>query len=63
MSTSGIPEQVEEVLFTHRRGFLKTAGLLARRLRCRPEQAVPPTQPGPYPDRGSAETRLVDRDS
>jgi nicotinate dehydrogenase subunit B len=28
MSTSGIPGQVEEILYTHRRGFLKTAGLL-----------------------------------
>ena len=28
MNTSGIPKQVEEVLCTHRRGFLKTAGLL-----------------------------------
>ncbi|HEY2018448.1 MAG TPA: molybdopterin cofactor-binding domain-containing protein, partial [Bryobacteraceae bacterium] len=28
MSTSGIPKQVEEILCTHRRGFLKTAGLL-----------------------------------
>ncbi len=28
MNTSGIPQQIEEILFTHRRGFLKTAGLL-----------------------------------
>src|SRR5215467_12940124 len=28
MNPSGIPKQVEEVLTTHRRGFLKSAGLL-----------------------------------
>ncbi len=47
MSTSDIPKQVEEVLSTHRRGFLRTAGMLFVGF------AVPGSPaaggPGPYP--------------
>ena len=61
MSTSGIPKQVEEILSTHRRGFLKTAGLLLVGFAAPGSRAA--DAPGPLSDRRSAETRLVDRDS
>jgi nicotinate dehydrogenase subunit B len=47
MKTSGIPEQVEELLFTHRRGFLKTAGLLFIGFAVPDSRAADAT--GPYP--------------
>src|SRR5882762_9282674 len=47
MSTSSIPRQVEEVLSMHRRGFLKTAGLLFVGFAAPPAPAADP--PGPYP--------------
>lgn len=41
-----IPKHVEEILVTHRRGFLKSAGLLFVSLAARSA----PQAPGPYPD-------------
>src|SRR5271169_1019697 len=47
MNTSGIPKQVEEILSTHRRGFLKTAGLLLVGFAAPGSPAA--DGPGPYP--------------
>ncbi len=47
MNDSGIPKQVEEVLSTHRRGFLKTAGLLFVGFAAPGSSAA--DGPGPYP--------------
>ena len=56
-ASSRIPKQVEEILTTHRRGFLKSAGLLFVGLgahtagwlaEAAPQTAAP--APGPYPD-------------
>jgi len=44
----GIPRQVEELLTTHRRGFLKSAGLLLVGFAAQHSSAAEPT--GPYPD-------------
>lgn len=46
MNTAGIPQQVEEILVTHRRGFLKSAGLLFVGLAASSDAA---DGPGPYP--------------
>jgi CO/xanthine dehydrogenase Mo-binding subunit len=49
MTTStGIPQQVEELLTTHRRGFLRSAGLLMVGLAARSSPGAEPA--GPYPD-------------
>ena len=61
MNSSGIPEQVEQILATHRRGFLKSAGLLlvsfasgAEALLAEPQQRGAASSraqgSGPYPD-------------
>ncbi len=47
MKASSIPKQVEEVLSTHRRGFLKTAGLLFVGFAAANSPAA--DEPGPYP--------------
>jgi nicotinate dehydrogenase subunit B len=47
MSTSGIPKQVEEILSIHRRGFLKTAGLLFIGFAAPDSPAA--DEAGPYP--------------
>ena len=47
MSTPGIPKQVEEILSIHRRGFLKTAGLLFIGFAAPSSPAA--DEPGPYP--------------
>src|SRR5882757_6127587 len=50
-TSSGIPKQIEEALSTHRRGFLKSAGLLVVSFATGVAQtstAAPPA--GPYPD-------------
>lgn len=47
MSASPIPKQVEEILSTHRRGFLKTAGLLFVGFAAQTSSAA--DEPGPYP--------------
>jgi len=47
MSNPGIPKQVEEILSTHRRGFLKTAGLLFIGFAAPNSPAA--DGPGPYP--------------
>ncbi len=53
MNFSGtIPDQIEQALVTHRRGFLKSAGLLAVSIgayRAQAQSAGAPG-PGPYPD-------------
>ncbi|MDQ1474407.1 MAG: nicotinate dehydrogenase subunit [Bryobacterales bacterium] len=49
-NSNGIPAQIEESLRTHRRGFLKSAGLLAVSFAAE-SRAQPQTQaPGPYPN-------------
>ena len=45
---TGIPQQVEEILTTHRRGFLKSAGLLMVGFAARNSPGAEPA--GPYPD-------------
>ena len=47
MKASSVPKQVEEVLSTHRRGFLKTAGLLFVGFAAPNSPAA--DEPGPYP--------------
>ncbi|MES1260475.1 MAG: hypothetical protein ABUS49_01975, partial [Acidobacteriota bacterium] len=47
MTTPGIPQQIEEVLSTHRRGFLRTAGLLLVGFAAPSSPAA--DGPGPYP--------------
>jgi len=47
MSTPGIPKQVEDILSIHRRGFLKTAGLLFIGFAAPSSPAA--DEPGPYP--------------
>jgi len=47
MNTSRIPEQIEEILSTHRRGFFKTAGLLFVGFAAPNSPAA--DGPGPYP--------------
>jgi nicotinate dehydrogenase subunit B len=47
MSISVIPQQVEDVLATHRRGFLKTAGLLF--VGFASPNTLAADEPGPYP--------------
>ena len=47
MSTPGIPKQVEDILSIHRRGFLKTAGLLFIGFAAPGSPAA--DEPGPYP--------------
>ncbi len=47
MTNSGIPQRVEEILSTHRRGFLKTAGLLLVGFAAPSSPAA--DAPGPYP--------------
>jgi CO/xanthine dehydrogenase Mo-binding subunit len=51
IESGGIPQQVEELLTTHRRGFLRNAGLLVVSIAAggRNSGAAPQTQ-GPYPD-------------
>ena len=53
MSTSGIPKQVEEILSIHRRGFLKTAGLLFIGFAAPDSPAA--DEAGPYPFTGLAQ--------
>ena len=56
MSTSArIPKQIEEILVTNRRGFLKSAGLLAVSFGAWTTEAIAqspsvPQGPGPYPN-------------
>src|SRR5215469_3558587 len=47
MNRSAIPKQVEEILSTHRRGFLKTAGMLLVGFAA--PVSPPADEPGPYP--------------
>ncbi len=47
MNTATIPTRVEEILCTHRRGFLKTAGLLLVGFAAPGSRAA--DEPGPYP--------------
>jgi CO/xanthine dehydrogenase Mo-binding subunit len=47
---SAIPKQVEEILTTHRRGFLKSAGLLVVGFATGGVTASAQTTAGPYPD-------------
>ena len=58
-SSPGIPKQIEDVLLTHRRGFLKSAGLLAVSFGvfgataiegAEAQSSVPAASPGPYRD-------------
>jgi nicotinate dehydrogenase subunit B len=58
-TTAGIPKQVEEVLATHRRGFLRSAGLLVvsfatgagtQALQADAQDSAAAQAPGPYPD-------------
>src|SRR5689334_22831124 len=46
---SGIPQQIEDVLTTHRRGFLRSAGLFAVSIGAFTEVAAAQAGPGPYP--------------
>ncbi len=46
--STGIPRQVEELLTTHRRGFLRSAGLLLVGFAAQSSPAAEPA--GPYPD-------------
>jgi CO/xanthine dehydrogenase Mo-binding subunit len=59
MSSVKIPQQIEEALLTHRRGFLKNAGLLAVSFsvfsttgigEADAQTSAAPQTPGPYPD-------------
>ena len=45
----GIPGQIEDMLTTHRRGFLRSAGLFAVSIGAFTEVAAAPAGPGPYP--------------
>ena len=53
-NSTGIPKQVEEVLATHRRDFLKSAGLLvvsfATGAKADAQTSATAQTPGPYPD-------------
>jgi nicotinate dehydrogenase subunit B len=58
-SSNGLPKQIEDVLVTHRRGFLKSAGLLAVSFgvfgatgieRAEAQSGNPAGSPGPYRD-------------
>lgn len=58
-SSNTLPKQIEDVLITHRRGFLKSAGLLAvsfsvfgtAAIECaEPQSSNPAGSPGPYRD-------------
>ncbi len=58
-TSNGIPKQVEEVLYTHRRGFLRSAGLLvvsfasgtgAPAAEAGPQNSAVVDAAGPYPD-------------
>jgi CO/xanthine dehydrogenase Mo-binding subunit len=58
-ASDGIPKQIEEVLVTHRRGFLRSAGLLAVSFgafggagitEADAQSSSAPQGPGPYPD-------------
>jgi CO/xanthine dehydrogenase Mo-binding subunit len=62
IATSGIPKQIEDVLITHRRGFLRSAGLFAVSIGAHTAAGVgtadaqsavgaaAPQSPGPYPN-------------
>jgi CO/xanthine dehydrogenase Mo-binding subunit len=47
---NGIPQQVEDVLMTHRRGFLKTAGALVVSFAAGARSSSAAQATGPYPD-------------
>jgi CO/xanthine dehydrogenase Mo-binding subunit len=52
MTAPGIPKQVEEILATHRRGFLRSAGLLlvSFATSARAQSSATEEAAGPYPD-------------
>ena len=49
-SSQPIPTQIEDLLATHRRGFLRSAGMLAVGLTAYAQGTTPPQGPGPYSD-------------
>ena len=65
MSAAEIPKQVEDLLTTHRRGFLKSAGLLVVSFAARaatPTSEAEPAPPYPDPDFRRLDSRIVIHD-